>query len=138
MRSIFLSISITVLSGCASTSGSGMNGIMSSWVGTDIDRAVAQWGYPHEQRKFDEITFYVWHHNKSGFTPATENRITDLHGSVSATYTTSGAYEVHGSCDRILEVDDNNIVIKWEWRGNKCPLIESMEYSQWRNKTGLE
>lgn len=134
VRNIILSIGILALSGCSTTSSSGMNEIMSSWVDATIDDVVAQWGYPHEQRVADERTFYVWHHNKSGSTPTTARSGINAYGELKTVHTSSNIHETYGTCDRILEADENETVIKWEWRGNKCPFIEAMEYSQWRNK----
>lgn len=134
MQKLILAAGLLTLSGCATTSV--MNGIMSSWEGSNIDAVVSQWGYPHEEREFNGKKLYIWHHNKSVYMPATTNTTgtVNSYGGYSATSTTTGGHAIHGACDRILEVDRNGTVVRWEWRGNNCPFMEAMEYKHWRNK----
>jgi hypothetical protein len=48
--------------------------------------------------------------------------------------TTYGGGTVVGNCTRTLEVDEHNIVVRWEWKGNNCPFAEAFDYSSWRRK----
>lgn len=134
MRKFVLATSLLALSGCATTSV--MNGIMSSWEGSNIDAVVAQWGYPGEQREFNGKKLYVWHHNKSAYIPATTNTTGTInpYGGLNVTSTTTGGHAIYGACDRILEVDGSGNVVRWEWQGSNCPFMEAMEYKHWRNK----
>jgi len=45
IRGFVIAVGALALGGCATTSV--MNGIMSSWEGSNIDAVAAQWGYPH-------------------------------------------------------------------------------------------
>lgn len=95
------------LAGCAS--GGAMTGIMSSWRGASLDQAVAQWGYPIEERNVAGKRLVVW----------------------------GGAAQSVGTvwqCTRILEVDGANTVVGWQWEGNNCPFMEAGEYANWRRK----
>ena len=121
------------LSGCSITST--MNGIMSSWVGANIDEVVTQWGYPHEQREFRGKNLYVWNRNTTLTMPQTTNTTANVYGnSVYAQSTTTGGNTTHWSCQRILEVDGNGTVVSYQWGGNNCPFGEIMQYSNWRKK----
>jgi len=133
-RIVGVALAIMLLPGCATRSV--MQGIMSSWEGAHIDSVVNQWGYPDEQREFNERKLYVWHHNKSVMLPSTTTTTgtVNSYGGVNATSVTSGGGMLHGSCDRILEVDERGTVVRWEWKGNNCPFLEALEYKQWRNR----
>lgn len=137
MRALLAStlLATLALSGCSTTST--MNGIMRSWEGAHLDQVVSQWGYPDAEREFNGNTLYLWRHNKSAYIPSTTTTTGNVSsfGSFSSTSTTTGGYMMQGSCDRILEVDDEtNRVVSWNWRGNNCPFMEAMEYSDWRKK----
>jgi hypothetical protein len=135
MKKIILAVCCVVLSSCATRSV--MDGIMSSWEGTNIDSVVAQWGYPDEQREFNGKKLYVWHHNKGFYMPATTNTTGTVSstGQFNARSTTTGGHAISGGCDRILEVDRSGTVTSWQWRGNNCPFMEAMEYKTWRNRS---
>lgn len=121
------------VTGCSTTQT--MNGIMSSWVGSNVSEVVAQWGYPDEEREFQGRKLYIWQHNQSAYIPQTTNTTGSVSGnSVYATSTTSGGYAIQGNCERILEVDDAGIVVSWDWGGNNCPFGELLEYASWRKK----
>ena len=133
MKIIFtLLLTIGFISGCSTNT---MNGIMSSWEGQHIDSVISRWGYPDEQRDFRGRTLYIWHHNKSYYMPQSSTTTGSVYGSsiYAQTYTTGG-YTIQGSCTRILEVDQQGYIVRWEWNGNNCPFMEVFEYSNWRNK----
>jgi len=33
-------------------------------------------------------------------------------------------------CERILEVDERNVITRWQWSGNNCPFAEALEYAK--------
>jgi hypothetical protein len=112
-----------------------MSGIMSSWEGQHIDSVISQWGYPDEQRDLRGRTLYIWQHNKSFYIPQSSTTTGSIYGnSLYARTSYSGGYTMHGSCTRILEVDQRGCVVRWEWSGNNCPFLEVFEYSTWKNK----
>ena len=112
-----------------------MNGIMSSWVDTNIDKVVTQWGYPDEQREFRGKTLYVWNKNTTLTMPQITNTTANVYGNTIYAYSTSsGGNTTHWNCQRILEVNKKGIVKSYQWSGNNCPFAEMMQYSDWRKK----
>ena len=81
-----------------------MKRIMDSRVGVNIETVIEHWGYPTQEKTIAGKKLYYW---------------------INSSYEVSGnQYVVYGgesSCNRILEVDKNNNVIKWQWEGNSCP-----------------
>ncbi len=125
-----LLFAIGFISGCST-----MNGIVSSWEGQHIDSVISQWGYPDEQRDLRGRTLYIWQHNKSFYIPQSSTTTGSIYGnSLYARTSYSGGYTMHGSCTRILEVDQRGCVVRWEWSGNNCPFLEVFGYSNWRNR----
>ncbi len=119
MKKILLILSILpffLLSGCGTKTV--MNSIMSSWEGCHIDKVIDQWGYPDYEKTVAGHKLFVWEHNKSEFYTGSTNTL----------------YKIKEYCTRTLEVDDNNIVISWEWKGNDCPSFELDEYKKWKNR----
>ena len=78
--------------------------IMDSWIGENLETVIDHWGYPTQEKTIAGKKLYYW---------------------INSSYNVSGnQYVVYGcesNCNRILEVDKNNIVIKWQWEGNSCP-----------------
>lgn len=78
--------------------------IMDSWLGEHINTVMDSWGYPSQEKEIAGRKLYYW---------------------INSSYVVSGGqYGVYGgesTCNRILEVDKNNKVIKWQWEGNSCP-----------------
>jgi len=127
--------SLIALSSCSSTKT--MNGIMSSWVGSNIDQVIDQWGFPNEEKSINGRKVFIWHHSKQYYLPQTSSTtgtVNPYTGSFNATTYGGGGQTIFGYCDRTLEVDDKKVVKSWEWRGNNCPFAEWMEYKYWRNK----
>jgi hypothetical protein len=135
---IALSAALTVLSGCASTSKV-MDGIMSSWLGASAEEAVAQWGYPHEERQVLGRTLLVWNRSLQWAMPATAtttgtvNRIGNT-AYVPGTTSVIGGGVTSFNCTRILEIDAGRRVVAYQWEGNNCPFMEAGPYSAWRRK----
>ena len=81
-----------------------MKRIMDSWIGVNLETVIEHWGYPTQEKIIAGKKLYYW---------------------INRSYEVSGnQYVVYGgesSCNRILEVDKNNNVIKWQWEGNSCP-----------------
>lgn len=81
-----------------------MEKIMNSWHGENINSVIDVWGYPSSEKDIAGRKLYYW--------------------SSSQYVVTGNQYGVYGgesTCNRILEVDKNNNVIKWQWDGNSCP-----------------
>lgn len=107
MKKILILVSVSLLlqnSVFAIGTKSTMKKIMNSWNGENINTVIDHWGYPTEEKVILGRKLYYW---------------TDSHISVSGNQ--YGVYGGESYCVRILEVDKNNNVMKWEWKGNNCP-----------------
>lgn len=98
---------IFLTSGCGSSEF--MKYAMSSWVGYSIDDVMIQWGYPSEERTIAGKKLVYWNRKWTSYVQQS-----------SSDHYNSGYYKEY-YCNRILEVDDKNIVTGWQWEGNGCP-----------------
>ena len=134
IRTLLAILLISLSSGCSGGFGT-MRGIMESWEGVHVDRVLSQWGYPAEERQVIGRRILVWHVEQSVTLPPQSSLATTTYGNtVFGTATTYGGGTLHGSCDRLFEIDDRGYVIGWEWSGNNCPFAEWFQYSRWRYK----
>ena len=126
---------VFLLSACSGGFGT-MDRIMTSWEGATLDQVISQWGYPHGQQKFAGRTIYIWDRNTTLTLPATTTGTVNVIGNTAyINTTTTGGRTSNWSCRRILEVNDNNIVIAWQWGGNNCPFADiAFGYENWQRK----
>ena len=83
-----------------------MTKIMDSWIGENINTVTDTWGYPTSEKVINKRKLYYW---------------TESHFAVQG-----NQYNVYGEesyCTRILEVDNEEKVTKWQWEGNNCPVM---------------
>ena len=133
-----LLVSALFLSGCSGGAGL-MDNIMQSWQGASVDEVISQWGFPHEERRVAGRKILIWHRNVQAVMPAaaTTYGSANVIGNTafySGTTTYSGARVISGSCVRMLQVDDDNKVVRGQWEGNNCPFLEMGPYSNWRKR----
>jgi hypothetical protein len=122
------------LAGCSGGAGT-MDRIMHSWDGAPLDAVIAQWGYPHQEQTIAGHKLYRWFYDKSFAVPATTTgTMTTVGNTAFLNATTSGGGTISGQCVRTLEVNEQNVVIRWEWSGNNCPFAEAFEYSNWSRR----
>ena len=81
-----------------------MGKVMDSWIGENIDTVINSCGYPSSEKEIAGKKLYYW-----------------LNSSYVVTGNQYGVYGGESICNRIIEVDKNNIVVKWQWEGNSCP-----------------
>ena len=112
-------------------SGGVMNKIMESWEGSQITEAINQWGYPNSQQEIAGKKLYVWDRTVSGPSSSTSTG-TITGNSVSILTNTLGGGS--WNCRRILEVNDNEKIISWQWSGNNCPFAAVGPYASWPKK----
>ena len=99
-----------------------MNNVMTSWKGSHISEVIDQWGYPSAQQDIAGRKLYIWVESVSGITTGTITGDTiSMMG---------GAW----TCKRILEVNDEEKVISWQWSGNNCPFGLTGRYKNWPKK----
>ena len=135
----FLSIILLMFSMQVSTFAFGvdstMTTVMDSWKGCHIDKVIDRWGYPTEEKTIAGHKIYIWKTERTVTT--SEHTTTTPHtDSKGKTYYTTNTYgggtEVYTS-ERILEVDDNNIVIKGKYSGNDLPFTFMGVAKDWLN-----
>lgn len=81
-----------------------MTKCMESWKGYSINDVIDVWGYPTSQKEVAGKQLYYW-----------EDSIPYIYS------TTYGVYGGTATCIRIMEVNSDNEVIRWEYKGNACP-----------------
>ena len=135
--SILFILLTTAISTFAFGVDSTMSTVMDSWKGCHIDKVIDRWGYPTDEKTFAGHKLYIWKTERietsSEYT--TTKPHTDKKGrTYYTTETHGGTTEVYTS-ERILEVDDNNIVIRGRWSGNDLPFTFMGVAKEWLNPT---
>ena len=92
-----------------------MNTIMDSWIGENINSVIKIWGYPTNEQYTAGHKLYIW------------NQGTSLKENIWGT-----AFVNQDICTRILEVDNNEIVTNYQWKGTECPAF-SFTGTKWIN-----
>jgi hypothetical protein len=134
MRRAFLPLILLGLAACSGGFGT-MDRVMASWEGAPLDAVIAQWGYPHQEQTIAGHKLYRWFYTKTFAMPATTTgSVTAIGNTAFVNTTTMGGGIVRGDCVRTLEVNERNIVTKWEWSGNNCPFADILEYSNWQRR----
>ncbi len=95
---------------------------MDSWIGYPIDHVIKNFGYPDEEKNIAGKRLYYWYDSSSTYIPpTTTSTVTpSLYTSTVSSFT-SGGYNVNKYCNKIFEVDNDNKVISWQYKGNACP-----------------
>ena len=112
-----------------------MSTVMDSWKGYHIDKVIDRWGYPTDEKTIAGHKVYIW---KTERTETSNEYIeTKSHKDKKGrtyytTQTYGGGVEVYTS-ERILEVDENNIVVRGKWSGNDLPFTFMGVAKQWLN-----
>lgn len=112
-----------------------MEDVMGSWMGESLDAVVTQWGYPADEKNIAGKKLYFWYRNMNLYTPVTTTGAVNQIGNTSYVNMMSyGGYQGNMSCTRILEVDESNRVVGYQWEGNNCPFAKRGPYRNWENK----
>ena len=132
---------IFLLSGCSTFPL--MDEMMGSWVGAPLEEVVMQWGLPNREIRLGDKRMYQWDRSVGMVMPTYTTSVTtgsasalgnQAFGSALTTSTTSGGSMLSFSCERILLVNDKDIIEKASYKGNNCPFMEVGEYANWRRK----
>lgn len=126
-------LSLLALVGCSGAFGT-MDGIMQSWHGAPLDDVITQWGYPSGQQDIAGRKIYIWDKKRILTLPQETTGQARVIGNTAYLSTTTTGGTSFWSCQRILEVNDKNIVVGSQWQGNNCPYAELGQYSSWRRK----
>ena len=112
-----------------------MTTVMDSWKGYHIDKVIDRWGYPAEEKTIAGHKIYIWRTERTSTDGeySTTKPHTDKKGRTYYTTTTYGGETTLLTTERILEVDDNNIVIKGKYSGNDLPFTFMGIAKEWLN-----
>jgi hypothetical protein len=96
--------------------------ILDSWVGSNVDELVISWGYPVNSFKAPNgNTVYAYSSSSSYTMPTNTTSNYNVYGnSVYGSSTTTGGQTLNYSCQTFFEVNENNIITTWRWKGNSC------------------
>ena len=98
--------------------------VMDSWKGENISNLIDVWGYPSREKFIANKKLYIWSSD-------TRQRY-----SSNGYGTTTG---ITYYCDKIVEVDENENIVRGQLKGNNCPMITSKElanpdHNYWKEK----
>ena len=114
-----------------------MSVVMDSWKGCHIDKVIDRWGYPTDEKSIAGHKLYIWKTERveqsSEYTTSTPHK--DKKGRTYYTTETHGGGTQIYTSERIIEVDDNNIVTKGKWSGNDLPFTFMGKAKDWLNPT---
>lgn len=124
MKRLLLAAAFLALQGCASTDK--YNEMLDTWIGADINKLVDVWGYPQntiEAPNGNKV--YVYNQSSSYQLPevkttTSNHAISGNNISGTSTSYSTGGVAVNQQCTTYFEVDDNNKILKWTWKGNNC------------------
>lgn len=112
-----------------------MTTVIDSWKGCHIDKVIDRWGYPNEERNIAGHKLYIWKTERKvtteEYTKTTPH--TDKKGKTYYTTTTTGGNTEIYTTERILEVDENNMVVKGQYSGNDLPFTFVGKAKDWLN-----
>ena len=132
---ILLALLCTIISVFAFGVDSTMATVMDSWKGCHIDRVIDRWGYPTDEKTIAGHKLYIWKTERTvtndGYSTTREHQ--DSKGRTYYTTETTNASTEVRTTERILEVDENNVVIKGKWSGNDLPFTFVGIAKEWLN-----
>src|SRR5690554_4530278 len=119
-RIIVVILSALLLSACATTAN--YEKVLSSWVGHDVNELVGSWGYPANSFKAPNgNTVYAYSSSGSYTMPTNTTSNYNVYGnSVYGSSTTTRGQTLNFWCQTFFEVNENNIITTWSWKGNNC------------------
>ena len=129
---VFISIQV-----CSFAFGvdSTMTTVIDSWKGCNIDKVIDRWGYPTEEKTIAGHKIFIWKTERTVTT--SEHTTTTPHKDKKGrtyytTTTTGGDIEIY-TTERILEVDENNTVVRGQYGGNDLPFTFAGIAKKWLN-----
>ena len=112
-----------------------MNTVMDSWKGCDIDQVIERWGYPNEEKTIAGHKLFIWKTERTVTSEPTTTTTPHKDKKGKTYYTTSsyGGGTTLYTTERIIEVDENNKVIKGKYSGNDLPFTFMGVAKEWLN-----
>lgn len=111
---------LVALAGCMGTASYEKK--LDAWMGQSIDYLVNSWGYYNNSFEAPNgNTVYVWERSSSYTMPTQSNTTSSLIGNtIYSNTSTSGGNVLNYSCRTFFEVDEEGILVSWQFQGNDC------------------
>ena len=128
MKKFFFIVILLVAVCPVSNANDFMSKALNSWMGYSINDLINAWGYPSEEKKIAGRHLVYWTNNQYQITS-----------------TQYGIYGGETYCNKIFEIDKNNKIISWQYKGNSCPhfyftgkeLVNPLN-DEWKTKKQLQ
>lgn len=120
LKTLLAIVLAAFISSCATTEG--YEKILNSWVGSNINDYIKANGYPDNSFTAPNGN-KVYAYNASGSVtlPTQTHSTYNVYGnSVYGNTYTTGGQTINLSCQTYFEVNKNNIITTWQWKGNHC------------------
>ena len=100
-----------------------MDKCIKSWIGYSLDSVIKKWGYPEYEKNIAGKKLYVWetYDYDTEVVEGTGLTITTTDKKGRETSFSSGGQLKVEFCKKILEADNNNMIVGGHWEGNDCP-----------------
>ena len=100
-----------------------MDKCIQSWIGYPLDSVIKKWGYPTEEKSIAGKKLLVWetYDYDTDVIEGTGMTISTKDSKGNETSFTSGGQLKVEFCRKILEIDNNNIIVGGSYEGNDCP-----------------
>lgn len=117
-------LSIILISAVSAYAGEAfMDKALSSWIGYPIKSIIDSWGYPDSQQTIAGQNIYIWE-DRTTMQDSTYEKSYVKKDSKGRTYVesqTSGGGTTEFYCRKIIEVDANDNISGYKYKGNACP-----------------
>ena len=121
------------LSSCATNAV--MTEVLNSWEGATLAEVTRAWGQPDEQFTQGDNRVLIWKNDIPEYRELSRVSTTkyNIFKGVSHETRSAGDMVVRKTCDRMLTISPQNVVIGGgQWRGTNCPAFRAVDYNQWR------
>lgn len=123
MKKIILLVGCLTVALSVSAGEPYMDKALSSWVGYPIEAIIKHWGYPDNQQTIAGKNIYIWEDRTTSQEDTYQRSYvkTDKKGRTYVDSYTSGGGTYDYYCRKIIEVDSNNKISGYSYKGNSCP-----------------
>ena len=120
-----------------------MDKCIKSWIGYPLDSVIKSWGYPDYEKNIAGKKLYIWetYDYSTDIIPDSGMSITSTDKKGNETPFSLGEQTRIEYCKKILETNDNGIIINGQWSGNSCPMfyigskkLVNPENNEWETK----
>ena len=120
---IFLSVYFILTTNILYAGEAFMDKALGSWIGYPLDSVIKSWGYPDNQQTIAGKNIYIWE-ERSEYQDSSYERSTVKTDKKGRTYVdtySSGGSTHELVCRKIIEVNSDDIISGYSYKGNACP-----------------